>query len=183
MRICKQDNYLLGSSRVIPYGLVVVLGGLFVTVCGILWYAALDSQGNQTGPMLHLVALAATLLTAFGIPKLVENCRFSKLRWHIRDTQVILENEKDKYAFDLSQPYLVTRYTFWLDKLGPAPMFCLMRPDTPYRFRNSSGFGAMKQFLNSGGILLPRQALSALLYTTGLEHIPNYPQTVRCQGQ
>ena len=33
MRICKQDNYLLGSSRVIPYGLVVVLGGLFVTVC------------------------------------------------------------------------------------------------------------------------------------------------------
>lgn len=186
MRTCKQDNHLLGRGQVVPFPLVVMTGGLFAVVCILLWYIALDPQANQTGPLLHLTALGATVLTIFGIPQLVENYHFSRLRWQIEPDRILLENKKERYVFNLRQDYLVTRYTFRLS-MGKAttcaPMFCLLRPDNSHRFRDNGGIGPMKKFLKSGGILLPRQALSELMDATGLEHIPEYPRTASCKGK
>ncbi len=183
MRTCKQDDYLLGRSRVPPFSLVVMNGGIFVVVCILLWYVALDPRANQTGPLLHLTALGWTVMTLCGIPELVENYHFSRLRWRIDSDRIILENEKTRYEFQLNQDFLVTRYTFHLGKLGPAPMFCLLKPEPAFQFRDYGGIGPMKRVLRSGGILLPREAMSALMYATGLEHIPQYPRTVFCKGK
>ena len=187
MPTCKQDDYLLGRGLVFPFALVVMTGGIFLVVCILLWYIALDPQGNQTGPLLHLIALGATVLTIFDIPKLVENYHFSQLRWQIRPDRIILENKKERYVFDLRKDFLVTRYTFSLAMGSGAqvgvPMFWLMRPDNPCKLRDHGGIGPMKRILRSGGILLPRQALSGLMYATDLEHIPEYPRTAFCKGK
>lgn len=186
MRTSETDNYLMGRGLRFPFGLVVVTGALFAAVCILLWYWAVNPRINQTGPLLHLIALAATVMTGFGIPKLVENYHFFQFRFEIGDNRIVLENKKEVYTFDLGQDFLVTRYTFRLatgKASACAPMFCLMRPDNPYSFRKTDGIGPMKAFLKSGGILLPRHALSQLMYATELTHIPEYPQTVGCKGK
>ncbi len=183
MATCKPDDYLMGRNNRIPPLLMVMMNAIFVVVCGILWYAALDPQANQTGPLLHLTALGFTAMVVFGIPKQVENYHFFELRYRLEGKCVILENKKERYEFDLGQDYLVTRYTFSMGKSGRigVPMFWLMRPGTPCKLRDYGGISPMKRILRSGGILLPRNATSLVLDITSLHHIPNHPRTVFCK--
>lgn len=180
------DNYLLGKGRRSPLALLVVTCGNFVLVCCWLWYAALDPQVNQAGAILHLTALGFTAAAVFGIPFMIDKHHFSNLRWRIEEKLVILENKKERYVFDLDQDFLVTRCTFQLStgkSSTSVPMFWLMRPDQPCKLRDNGGYGPMKKILRSGGMVLPRQAMSSLLYATGLTHIPDYPRSVLCIGK